>query len=100
VRPQLAICPRARAPDTRRIAYCLTAGYLLQFLNMDPTPPRGGNDPQGAKASTSDGGTSQSQQQEVQQVFGFDLDLGSSVMIAVMLLLGLLQRELLFYSCA
>ena len=62
---------------------------------MDPTPP-GGN-PQGAKEAAAHGDTSSSNQssnqQAVQQVFGLDLDLGSTVMIAVMLLLGLLQRE-------
>lgn len=60
---------------------------------MDPTPP-GGN-PQGAKEAAAHGDASNqsSNQQAVQQVFGLDLDLGSTVMIAVMLLLGLLQRE-------
>jgi hypothetical protein len=60
---------------------------------MDPTPPSGNHGPQGAKAATTNPVTNQSQQQNDQQVFGFDLDLGSTVMIAVMLLLGLLQGE-------
>lgn len=58
---------------------------------MVSQPPPGGNNHGAKEAAALD--PAQQSSQEVQQVFGFDLDPLSSLMIAVMLLLGLVQRK-------